>query len=64
MWEFCLSAGDKSNKHDGEYFRKCYEMLPRNWSVPSDLGEMIYKFEFRCGEGFQLVDTSDFDISL
>ena len=64
MWEFCLRAGDKSNKYDGEYFRKCCELLPRNWSVPSDLGKIIYKFEFKCGDGFQLVDTSDFGISL
>jgi len=38
-------------------------MLPRSWSAPCELGEMIYKFRFKCGDGFQLVDTSDFGIS-
>ena len=50
-----MSAGDKSNKHDGEYFSKCYEMLPRNWSAPCELGEMIYKFRFTVGTVFNLL---------
>ena len=39
-------------------------MLPRNWSAPCELIEMRYKFRVKCREGFQLVDASDFGISL
>ena len=60
MWE-CLSAGDEGNKLDGEYIRKCYEMLPRNWSAPCEVGEMRHKFRFKFG-GFQLVGASNFEI--
>ena len=39
-------------------------MLPRIWSAICELGEIRYKFGFKCRKGFQLVDTSDFGISL
>jgi len=39
-------------------------MLPRNWSAPCELIEMRYKFRVKCRKGFQLVDASDFGISL
>ena len=35
-----------------------------NWSAPCELGEMRYKFRFKCTEGFQLVDPSDFGLTL
>jgi hypothetical protein len=39
-------------------------MLPRNWSVPCEVAEMRYKFKIKCWEGFQLVDPSEFGLSL
>jgi hypothetical protein len=39
-------------------------MLPRNWSVPCEVGEMRYKFSINCRECFQLGDLSDLGFSL
>jgi hypothetical protein len=39
-------------------------MLPRKWSVPCGVGEMRYKFRIKLREGFQLIDLSDFGLSL
>jgi hypothetical protein len=57
---FCLSIVDKSNKYDGEYFSKCYEIIPRSWSDPCEVGDMRYEFRNKCRVGFQLAHPSDF----
>jgi hypothetical protein len=39
-------------------------MLPRNWSVACEEGEMRYKFRIKCRKVFQLIDSSDIGFSL